>query len=139
MCWLKAIAGAWCTTTRMHESVIWPCVFGCKDCPDSLTHYLVCPILWQFPREFMSLEDPGLSIGSRLCLSNPSTDKLTSLAFVHTLYHWIKKDPCCVKHNGLIQSPCIVQQRATELSRAIIHLVSDHCETQEHVQIDPIG
>ena len=85
----------------------------------------------------MSLEDPGLSIGSRLCLSNPSTDKLTSLAFVHTLYHAIKKDPCCVKQNGHIQSPFIVQNRATELSRAIIHLVSSNQETQAHVQIEP--
>ena len=33
VCWLKAI-GAWTTTVRMHESVIWPCIFGCVDCKD---------------------------------------------------------------------------------------------------------
>ena len=39
MCWLKALGGAWTTTTRMHESVRWPCVFGCTDCQDEIRHY----------------------------------------------------------------------------------------------------
>ena len=39
MCWLKTISNAWHTTTRMHEDVIWPCIFGCNDCVDNLMHY----------------------------------------------------------------------------------------------------
>ena len=34
MCWLKAIGGAWTTTCRMHEDIIWPCICGCIDCKD---------------------------------------------------------------------------------------------------------
>ena len=52
MCWLKAIAGAWCTSHRLHSQPLLACIFGC-DAKDEFRHYLACPILWQFPREFL--------------------------------------------------------------------------------------
>ena len=68
MCWLKTISNAWHTTTRMHEDVIWPCIFGCNDCVFNLMHYLVCPVLWQIANEVIGHET-SVHIGSRLCFS----------------------------------------------------------------------
>ena len=34
MSWLKTSTNAWCTSSRMHESPILPCIFGCKDAKD---------------------------------------------------------------------------------------------------------
>ena len=127
VCWLKAIAGAWCTTVRLHPGFVLPCIFGCTDCKDELLHYLVCPILWQFPREFLNYSEPSLSIASRLCLVFPSKDKLKALAFVHTLYHSCKNDFVCIGDGGLgasgLSDARMVQRRATEISRSIRHLV----------------
>ena len=50
MCWLKAVAGGWHTTTRMHEDTKWPCIFGCEGA-GNLTHYVECPVLWQIAHE----------------------------------------------------------------------------------------
>jgi hypothetical protein len=57
MCWLKAIGGAWTTTSRMHELRKWPCVFGCIDCQDEIRHYMQCPVLWQLAREALSISE----------------------------------------------------------------------------------
>ena len=43
---IKTWANSWCTTTRLHENTLWPCIFGCCDEEDSLAHYLRCPRLW---------------------------------------------------------------------------------------------
>ena len=69
MCWLKSIAGAWTTTTRMHEQEVWNCIFGCSE-PDSLLHYLVCPALWCIAIGVLPGEE-SISIEERLCLCNP--------------------------------------------------------------------
>ena len=42
--WLKTLLNAWCTTSRMHESVVLSCVFGCAS-PDCTSHYICCPVL----------------------------------------------------------------------------------------------
>ena len=122
VCWLKTIVGGWTTTSRMHESVRWPCIFGCIDCRDELLHYLICPFLWQFPREHLKCEEPSISIGSRLCFVAPTIEKLRTLAFVHALYHHLKKNPKCVRPDGSIQHPRIVLNQAQELSRLVVHL-----------------
>ena len=61
MLFVKTITNAWHTSTRMHEDVILPCIFGCNHLPtltlavpsaednvsicDDTAHYLCCPIL----------------------------------------------------------------------------------------------
>ena len=124
VCWLNAIAGAWCTTIRMHDFVKWPCIFGCEGERDEFRHYLVCPVLWQFAREFLQIEETSIFIGERLGFVQPSLDKLRALAFVHSLYHACKNDSVCVKQNGDIQPAHIVQTRASEISRSVRHLVA---------------
>ena len=42
---LRTWSNGWFTTTRMHESEVFPCIFGC-DANDSLHHYLRCEVLW---------------------------------------------------------------------------------------------
>lgn len=43
--WIKTIANAWCTSSRMHEDTSYSCLFGCAGASDELRHYLVCPTL----------------------------------------------------------------------------------------------
>ena len=121
VCWLKTVAGGWTTTVRMHEDIRWSCLFGCCCAPDSLQHYLVCPILWLivvgvFPDEV------SISIAERLCLVNPSMLKLRRLALAHGIYHACKNDPSCIV-DGLPACPLIVQNRAFEHSQALRHVI----------------
>jgi len=122
MCWLKAIAGAWCTSHRLQTQPRLPCIFGC-DAKDEIRHYLACPILWQFPREFLDCPEVSVNVQERLCLVNPTGDKIRTLAFVHALYHACKNDPFCFLPDGQVRTSCIVQRRAAELSRNIKHMV----------------
>ena len=124
VCWLKAITGAWCTSTRLHSREHCQCIFGCTDAKDEFRHYLLCPILWQFPREFLRIPEPSICAESRLCMVEPTVDKLRTLAFCHTLYHTCVNDQGCVRSNGEVMPASIVQQRATELCRYVKHLVS---------------
>jgi len=45
-CVLKTCFNAWTTSSRMHSEHVLPCLFGCKDEKDILSHYLRCPVLW---------------------------------------------------------------------------------------------
>ena len=119
VCWLKAIGGAWTTTVRMHEGIIWPCIFGCIDCKDEILHYLQCPVLWQLAREALLISEDYFSIGHRLCLIDGTHDKLRLLAYTHTLYHSLKNDTECRDANGLIKDSQFIQQRSSHLVKAI--------------------
>ena len=46
MCVLKTWLNAWNTSTRFHDAIVLPCVFGCRDCEDCTAHYIRCPVLW---------------------------------------------------------------------------------------------
>ena len=91
VCWLKCIAGAWTTTARMHDGPLWPCIFGCPDAKDEVKHYFLCPILWQLSREQIGQEE-DITIGERLCLQNPTRQKLRHLALCHITYHSCRND-----------------------------------------------
>ena len=119
MCWLKAIGGAWTTTTRMHESVKWPCVFGCANCQDEIRHYLQCLVLWQLAREALCINEEHFSIGHRLCFIDCSVDKLRLLAYSRTLYHALKNDTDCVNASGIIKNSQFIQQRSHNLVKAL--------------------
>ena len=125
VCWLKAISGAWCTTVRMGgvSTCRWQCIFGCIDAEDVLTHYLECPVLWQFAREALRLQEDSIFLLSRLCIVEPSICKLRLLAFTHCLYHALKNDPRGVKANGFPVSPNSMQILASEISRSIRYTI----------------
>ena len=94
-------------------------IFGCIDAEDVLTHYLECPVLWQFAREALSLQEDSIFLQSRLCIVEPRICKLRLLAFAHCLYHALKNDPRGVKANGFPVSPNSMQILASEISRSI--------------------
>jgi hypothetical protein len=91
---LKAWANSWCTTTRLHESFIWPCIFGCDE-KDTLSHYLRCPRLWSSISSVTKTElvfvDPLVKTG----LVNPSARMLKHLAIASRVYHTLKFDFHC--------------------------------------------
>ena len=122
ICWLKAIAGAWCTSVRMREDIILPCIFGCTDARDELTHYLQCTVLWLFASENLGHET-HFDIAHRLCLVSPTTARLRALAFVHTLYHTCKNDRGCFNGGGNVLSANVVQGFASQHCRHVVHLV----------------
>ena len=119
--WLKCISGGWTTSTRMHEPVLFPCIFGCQGCSDELRHYLVCPSLWMIVAEVCGPAPPVL-IKDRLCLCEPSMQKLHSLTVAHFVYHSTKNDTECFLNNQP-QAPAIVQLRAAGFARASKMLV----------------
>ena len=123
-CWIKAIAGAWCTTVRMHDSIQWPCIYGCQDARDEFLHYLYCPALWSFARESLGIQEDSIGIAERLCFVSPSPDRLRMLAFVHLLYHATKNGPGCVRANGCVQPANVVQYRCSQLARSVLHMVA---------------
>ena len=57
VCWLIAIGAGWTTSTRMHETIALPCIFGCIDCLDEFRHYLTCLITWQLAREALDIRE----------------------------------------------------------------------------------
>ena len=84
---LKTWTNAWCTTTRFHETHLWPCIFGCSDCEDSLKHYLNCPHFWSgvCSREWAHV-DPAVRLG----LERPTGLRLRLVVAASRVYHTIK-------------------------------------------------
>ena len=97
MCSFQCIAGAWCTTARMHSPCTWDCIFGCIDAREEVVHYLSCPILWHFAREILKIREDSIFLGSRLCLVGRSISKLKLIAFVHSLYHALMNEVCIMQ------------------------------------------
>ena len=137
MCWLKSVAGAWCTSTRLNKAVRLPCIFGCVDSMDNIRHYLICPVLWQFARETLHVYEEHIDIGHRLCLRVPSINKMRLLTFCFSLYHAITHDDGCISATprrthpdgctsaeGVLQCPRVIQSRAVALARSVKHFVA---------------
>ena len=121
--WLKTIAGAWCTSVRLHTYEGRGCIFGCLDSEDTICHHLVCPSLWQLARETLRIQETSIMFLPRLCIIQPSLLKFKTLAFCHALYHQCVNDLLCIGDDGMMRSPQRVQHRASELSNFCLHLV----------------
>ena len=53
---IKTLFNAWTTCSRIGGAhYIYPCTFGCNDCCDRLSHYLICPMLLTLC-EFMHID-----------------------------------------------------------------------------------
>ena len=122
VCWLKTVAGAWTTTFRMHEDKLWQCIFGCQSCPDTLSHYLECPILWQIAGEAFPAEE-SIEVSQRVCILSPSVEKLQRLSVAHGVYHACKNDNICIV-DGSPAHPRVVQACGAEFAKALRHLAS---------------
>ena len=88
---VKTWANAWTTTSRMHESKILTCIFGC-EAQDCLDHYLCCDPLWtavisaSHKRSELLWTSPIVKLG----LVSPSIEWLQMCALAFACYHSIK-------------------------------------------------
>ena len=97
----RRFSGGWCSSVRLHSVKNRPCIFGCTGSKDMLSHYLVCPVLWQLARKSLHLLEPSLFVEHKLCLCEPTVDKFRMLAFCHSLYHSCVNDTECMNSDGL--------------------------------------
>ena len=88
-----------------------------------LSHYLVCPVLWQLARQLLNLPELSLSVEHRHGICEPTVDKIRMLAFCHSLYHACVNDTECMRSDSLQCTGQVAQLRACELARHCIHLV----------------
>ena len=92
MCVIKSWGNSWYTSSRLNESPILPCIFGCEGQVDELAHYLVCSPFWTILSSV--LRPPGCHTQecptSRLNVVNPSVHKAKVLAVAFHCYHGLK-------------------------------------------------
>ena len=84
---IKTWSNGWATSSRYHEGVILPCLFGCKACTDNLQHYMQCPhlfALWTFLAGDIS-SDPLVRWG----LIGPEPNDFLKIAAV---FFWLSRN-----------------------------------------------
>jgi len=89
---IKTWVNSWCTTSRLHENTQWPCIFGCCDEDDSLSHYLRCPRLWSSIGAVVKSELVFLDPVEKMGLVHPTSRKLKLIAVASRVYHALKFD-----------------------------------------------
>ena len=119
MSWLKTSTNAWCTSSRMHESPILPCIFGCKDATDVLSHYLKCDILWSLICEAF-VGDLSPCLMSRMSFIEPTQRKLIHIACAFEMYHALK-----IGQRHVVDA-AIVSGRFSEVIR-VSTILADEC------------
>ena len=80
--WCKS----WATTRRLHLQPLLPCVLGCPNEIDDLSHYILCPHLWNIARTAF----PNIQLNSaldKLCIGSKCTVSLRVLAATFQAYH----------------------------------------------------
>jgi len=85
---IKTWVNSWATSSRYHESVRLPCLFGCPDGLDSQSHYAMCPILFFLTAKSIKVSKWPIE---RIGLSMPSITSLKSVACVFSAYHAVKR------------------------------------------------
>ena len=87
--WMRTVANAWNTSTRMHEDVQRTCIFVCNGL-DSLQHHLCCRCLWDIA-SFASGIPPKDGVLERLSIIPPYTrDSVSLRALTFLVYHNFK-------------------------------------------------
>ena len=93
---IKSVCNSWVTSSRYHESVLLPCIFGCNsNCPrpkddhaaDDVHHYIRCPALWSVISSVMQTSNPPLP-EQRLCLTVFADPR--GIVLAHGIYHAMK-------------------------------------------------
>ena len=80
---------SWATSHRYHEQIDFPCLLGCTDSIDALSHHVDCKVLRNLVRRIVShtLPSPCLEF---LGLIWPSPSNLQVVASVFHAYHSLK-------------------------------------------------
>ena len=124
---IKTWSNAWTTTTRMHEAIELPCIFGCPA-EDELDHYLCCDPLWtlvissSFRREELLSASPLQRIG----LDSNSMQWLQMLSVALPCYHAIKTNhrqeiALAIESGHHCQVQCRLFEYARSFSRELIN------------------
>ena len=94
-------ANSWSTTHRYHESVLWPCIFGCNREKDELVHYIGCTRFWSgiCSASNLSLELIQVDPLIKLCLLSPSELWAVLMVVAFQSYHAIK-----MEHRASVQN-----------------------------------
>ena len=87
---VKTWLNGWATSHRMHEDPILECVLGCKDAPDSLSHYISCPHLFALRRFLFDgiSGDPSICFG----IKSPRIFSFKVMSCTFSAYHALKAE-----------------------------------------------
>ena len=89
---VKTWVNAWATSTRFHESVVLPCLFGCAEGEDRQAHYAQCPMLFYLQTQLRFDEVPACPL-TRLGLASPTRNNLLCVSCSFAGYHAVKRSP----------------------------------------------
>lgn len=136
-CWLKTVCNGWCTSSRLHEERRSTCIFGCSECKDELSHYLVCDVLLSITASHFS-SSMGPTPLHRLNIISPSPQAPIMLCAMYNMYHTLKVGHRPVVDRSLRSSrfgPCcaIASSTACEISLQYRHLFAP-TSASPHVQ-----
>ena len=81
---IKTWTNSWATSHRYHELLLLPCVMGCQDGKDDLSHYAGCIQINLILGDLFLTSRLG-----RLGLWNASRDSVLTCAAVFSAYHVI--------------------------------------------------
>ena len=89
---LRTWSNGWFTTTQMHESKVFSCIFGC-DANDSLHHYLRCEVLWTLIYSCTKCKYFvfSQSLDEKTCICDVSLSKCIRLFEAFSTYHSLRK------------------------------------------------
>jgi hypothetical protein len=104
---------------RVHETSKLNFIFGCRDLPDRIDRYIICPILWSTLHEFFGGDFPP-NVFARINFLNPCERNLYILAAAFEIYHAIK-----IGLRGTVDEAVTSQRFADTLHHARV-LARDH-------------
>ena len=105
---VKTWTGSWTTSSRMHEPLLLPCLFGCPGlAEETVQHYLRCNRLWHIVYNFLISRQlsskklclcclNGVTVGAnqlcrnRFCIDAVRKNDFLPVLFAFTLYHGLK-------------------------------------------------
>ena len=102
---LRTWSNSWSTSYRYHETHRLPCLLGCHDMPDCISHYSSCPLI----HEYVSATF-GHALSPK-CLNKFGTsartlDALRQVACIYYAYHSVKFHPGIHSIHKHACSPC---------------------------------
>ena len=88
MCVIKTWVNGWTTSDRMHEPDIKPCIFGCANANDILSHYVHCTKLWTTVTNITGFVP--IDLLERLAISVPTPTNFHNIVVAYSTYHMCK-------------------------------------------------
>ena len=110
---IKTWVNSWATSSRFHEPIIYPCLLGCQDGVDRLSHYVQCPFMLHLQIKILTNPPSPLPL-TRIGLVDPSRDSLLSVACCFAGYHAVKRK---------------VSSSLSSSGPLPVHTISDHHQT----------